>query len=164
MSDTMEPILPLIPVEGIAIHVARAGLSLGDTAEARLLPDGRVGIFARLRRPFLGLIPRQRVGLVGHLGPVAGQILTPALIDGAALRLRIVTLTPEHLSSSGEPEVGISVWGDPRLLTPFLDVPELFVPDEAPEAPRPRQRKTVSRPPLASEASSDASPLPHETN
>jgi hypothetical protein len=53
-------------------------------------------------------------------------------------------LTPEHLAGSGEPEIHISVWGDPRLLTPFLDVPELFVPpaEEAPAPPRMRRAPT----------------------
>jgi hypothetical protein len=143
MRDIMEPILPQVPVEGIAVHIARSRLSMGDTVTARLMPDGRVGIWARVCRPVLGF-PLWREAYLGHLGPVAGQILTPALLDGAPLRLRVVMLTPEHLAGSGEPEIHISVWGDPRLLTPFLDVPELFVPpaEEAPAPPRMRRAPT----------------------
>jgi len=162
MPDILEPILPLVPVEGIAVHVARSGLSLGDPAEARLLADGRVGVFATLRRRFLGILPNSRVGHVGHLGPVAGQILTPALLEGAVLRLRIVTLTPEHLSPTGEPEIGISVWGDPRFLIPFLEEQDPYVPPEPP-APRKGRKAAVNRSSAESEASSDAAPLPPET-
>jgi hypothetical protein len=128
MHEMIEPILPQVPVEGIAIHVAKSRLSMGDAAEARLTADGRVGIWARVRKPFLGVLPLRRDAYIGHLGPIAAQILTPALLDGAPLRLRVVMLTPEHLAGAGQPEVHISIWGDPRLLTPFLDVPELFHP------------------------------------
>ncbi len=136
MREIMEPILPQVPVEGISVHIARSRLSMGDPVEARLMPDGRVGIWARIRRPVLGF-PLWREAYLGHLGPVAAQVLTPALLDGAALRLRVVMLTPEHLAGAREPEIHVSVWGDPRLLTPFLDVPEIFHV----EPPAPVERK-----------------------
>ena len=113
---------------------------MGDPAEARLMQDGQVGIWARVRRPVLGIWPSRRDTYLGHLGPVAGQIVTPALLEGAPLRLRIVMLTPEHLAGSGEPEIHVSIWGDPRLLTPFLDVPEVFHPAEQP-MPQPRKSR-----------------------
>ena len=128
MHDITEPILPQVPVEGIVLHVGRSRLSMGDAAEARLLPDGRVGIWAEVRRSWFGLVPRRVVVRLGHLGDVAGQIVASALNSGAPLRLRVVMLTPEHLAGSGRPEIHVSVWGDPRLLTPFLDVPEAFQP------------------------------------
>ena len=136
MREIMEPILPQVPVEGISVHIGRSRLSMGDAVTARLLPDGRVGVFALVQRPFLGLVPLRREAYLGHLGPIAAQVLTPALLDGAALRLRVVMLTPEHLVGAGQPEIHISVWGDPRLLTPFLDVPELFHAEPAPPARR----------------------------
>lgn len=128
MPERLEPILPQVPVEGIAVHIGRAGLCMGDEAQAVLLPDGRVGIFARTRRPWLGLIPMRRPTYLGHLGPVAAQVLAPALAEGVGLRLRVVVLTPEHLATSGPPEIFVSVWGDPRQLAPFLDIPDLYVP------------------------------------
>ena len=128
MRDIMEPILPQVPVEGIAVHIARCGLSMGDPADARLMDDGRVGIWARVRRPILGLLPARRSTYLGHLGPIAAEVVTPALLEGAQLRLRVVMLTPEHLAGSGDPEIHVSVWGDPRLLTPFLGVPEPLRP------------------------------------
>ncbi len=136
MREIMEPILPQVPVEGISVHIGRSRLSMGDTVTARLLPDGRLGVFAQVQRPFLGLVPLRREAYLGHLGPIAAQVLTPALLDGASLRLRVVMLTPEHLVGAGQPEIHISVWGDPRLLTPFLDVPELFHAEPAPPARR----------------------------
>jgi hypothetical protein len=143
MHEVMEPILPVVPVEGIAVHIGKSGLSMGDRCEARLLPDGLVGIFAKVRRPFLGLIPWWRVGYLGHLGPMAAQVITPALLEGASLRLRVVQLTPEHLAGTGMPEILISVWGDPRWLTPFMDVPPAFLPateDSAPPQKAPPRR------------------------
>jgi hypothetical protein len=128
MREMIEPILPQVPVEELAIHVAHSRLSMGDAAEARLTSDGRVGIWARVRKPFLGVPLFRRLAYIGHLGPIPAQILTPALLHDAPLRLRVVMLTPEHLAGAGLPEVHISIWGDPRLLAPFLDVPELFHP------------------------------------
>jgi hypothetical protein len=81
-------------------------------------------------------------GLSGPSGPDrrAGPDAR-ADLDGASLRLRVVMLTPEHLVGAGQPEIHISVWGDPRLLTPFLDVPELFS-----RRARNRRRRTAARP------------------
>ncbi len=88
MHDILEPILPQVPIEGITLHIGRSGLSMGDAAEARMMADGRVGVWARVKRPVLGIVPRRRDTRLGHLGPVAGQILTSALEEGAPLRLR----------------------------------------------------------------------------
>lgn len=131
MAERLDPILPQVPVEGIAIHIGRAGLCMGDEAHAALLPDGRVGIFARTRRPFLGLWPMWRDTYLGHFGPVAAQILAPALAEGIPLRLRVVVLTPEHLATLGPPEIFVSVWGDARQLAPHLALPDLFLPHPA---------------------------------
>jgi hypothetical protein len=120
MTDAKLPLIHKAPVEGLMIHVARAGLAIGDTAWLDRLTDGRVGVFTRLRQPIFGLIPRQRPGLVGHLGPVAEEIVAPSLAHGDTLRVRIIDLVPEHLSNGFPPEVYISVWGDPRHLHPIL--------------------------------------------
>ena len=141
MSDAKLPLIHKAPVEGLAIHVARTGLSIGDAAWLDRLSDGRIGVFARLKKPILGLIPHHREGLVGHLGPVAEEIIAPSLAHGDDLRVRIIDLTPEHLANGYPPEVYISVWGDPRHLQPVLaavDLPPL------PEAPKPKAPKGLS--------------------
>ena len=129
MSERLDPILPQVPVEGIAVHIGKAGICMGDTADARLLPDGRVGIFAEVRSRFLGLFPMRRMGYLGHLGPVATQILAPAMMEGVPLRLRIVVLTPEHLATSGPPEIHVSVWGDHHRMAPFVQMQSLDLGD-----------------------------------
>lgn len=120
MSDAKLPLIHKAPVEGLEIHVARTGLAIGDQAWLDRLSDGRVGVFARLKKPILGVIPHHRDGLVGHLGPVAEEIIAPSLAHGDDLRVRIIDLTPEHLANGYPPEVYISVWGDPRHLQPVL--------------------------------------------
>lgn len=120
MSDAKLPLIHKAPVEGLQIHVARTGLAIGDAAWLDRLPDGRVGVFARFSQPILGLIPRQRPGLVGHLGPLAEEIVAPSIAHEDTLRVRIIDLVPEHLSNGFPPEVYISVWGDPRHLLPVL--------------------------------------------
>jgi hypothetical protein len=145
MRDLIEPILPQVPVEGIALHVGRSRLSMGDAVVPRLLPEGLVGIWARVWRPWMGIVPMWREGYLGHLGPVASQILAPALENGPSLRMRVVMLTPEHLAGAGLPEIHVSVWGDPRLLTPFLEgtVPSPAPVAEEPPAPAKPSRKAA---------------------
>ncbi|NJS37708.1 MAG: hypothetical protein HC783_00465 [Rhodobacteraceae bacterium] len=134
MSDAKLPLIHKAPVEGLVIHVARTGLAIGDTAWLDRLADGSVGVFARLSQPILGLIPRMRPGLIGHLGPMAEEIVAPSIAHGDPLRVRIIDLVPEHLSNGFPAEVFISVWGDPRHLQPILlaaglaDEPETSVP------------------------------------
>lgn len=134
MSDAKLPLIHKAPVEGLVINVARTGLSIGDSASLDRMPDGRIGVYARLRQPILGLIPRVRVGFMGHLGPVAEEIVAPSLAHGDDLRVRIIDLTPEHLANGYPPEVYISVWGDPRHLQPVLEAAGLL-PDPTPAAP-----------------------------
>ena len=122
MTDAKLPLIHKAPVEGLTVHVARTGLSIGDTAWLDRLSDGRIGVFARIRQPFLGLIPRHRTALLGHLGPLAEEIVAPSLAHGDGLRDPIMDLMPEHLSNGFPPEVCISVWGDPRHLQPVLSV------------------------------------------
>lgn len=126
MTDSKLPLILKAPVEGITVHVARAGLVIGDKASIARLPDGRIGVYARVRKPFLGLIPRRRIVLIGHLGPLVEDILSPSLSHGDALRVRVIDLTPEHLSNGFPPEIYISVWGNPRHLTGSFSPPEAF--------------------------------------
>lgn len=152
MPDRLEPILPQVPVEGLRIHIGRSALSMGDAAEVRLLADGQVGVFARVRRRWAGLVPVRRDTCIGHLGPIAAGIVAPALLEGAPLRLRVVSLTPEHLAGSGPPEAFVSIWGDPRWLAPWLQVPGMFQPPQdgepASEEPPPPRKGRRMRPAL----------------
>jgi hypothetical protein len=134
MTDAKLPLIHKAPVEGLQIHVARTGLAIGDTAWLDRLTDGHIGVFARLSQPLFGLIPRRRPGLVGHLGPLAEEIVTPSIAHGDALRVRIIDLVPEHLANGYPSEVYISVWGDPRHLQPILQAAGLSEPlvDDAP--------------------------------
>lgn len=117
MQDVFQPLIHKAAVHEIAVNIARAGLSIGDEAELHALPDGRIGVFARLSRRLLGLIPRQVTVHIGTLGPQARAFLSPAVEGGESLRVRIVGLTPEHLTvEGGRPEIHISVWGNPRHL------------------------------------------------
>ena len=120
MAEAKLPLIHKAPVEGLTIHVARARLAIGDPAWLDRLPDGRVGVFAAVCQRLLGLLPRQRPALLGHLGPLAEEIVAPSLAHGDPLRVRIIDLVPEHLANGYPPEVYISVWGDPRHLHPVL--------------------------------------------
>ncbi|NJM83689.1 MAG: hypothetical protein HC844_15595 [Tabrizicola sp.] len=123
MSDNKLPIIHKAPVEGIRMNVARAGLAIGDEAQIDRLSDGRIGVFARVRKPLFGVFTRRKTELLGHLGPMAEDLLSLPLSQGSSLRIRIVDLLPEHLANGYPPEVYISVWGDPRHISPFLGIP-----------------------------------------
>lgn len=118
MNDLLQPLIHKAAVRDIAVHVARTGLSIGSEAALLPLPDGRIGVFARLDRRFLGVIPRKVTVLIGVLGPQASALIAPAVERDELLRVRIVGLTPEHLTAPGlGPEVHVSVWGDPRHIS-----------------------------------------------
>jgi hypothetical protein len=145
MTDTKLPLIHKAPVEDLQIHVARARLAIGDNAWLDRIADGRIGVFAAIRQPFLGVIPRQRPALLGHLGPVAEEIVAPSLAHGDSLRVRIIDLVPEHLANGYPPEVYISVWGDPRHLAPVLEA-AAYLPEPVKASPPPSRRPGALRP------------------
>lgn len=129
MHDLIQPLIHKAAVHDVAVNVSRTGLSIGDTAELHELSDGRVGVFARVQRSILGLFSRRTVIGLGVLGPNSERLIKRAVVQGETLRVRIVGLTPEHLSASGEgPEIYVSVWGDPR----HLDLSEMGQPPGTP--------------------------------
>ena len=117
MIETPLPILAKTPVLGLAVHVGRSGLCIGDRAELSLTAEGQVSISANVRCRYLGLVPYHRDARLGHLGPVVARILAPTLAKGYPLRVRIVGITPEHLCGATGPEIHVSVWGDPLRVT-----------------------------------------------
>jgi len=123
MHDPMQPILAMTRLTDLRVHVAQSGLSIGDSATAAGTSDGSVAIFAPVRRYLLGLFRHHPMRLLGHLSPAASGLIAPALRAGQPFRVRIVGLTPEHLAP--EPQVHISIWGDPKrlmLAQPFSPV------------------------------------------
>ncbi len=75
MSDAKLPLIHKAPVEGLAIHVARTGLSIGDPAWLDRLSDGRIGRAGRRRyqsryrrlspeKRHFGRLQRTRYGLI----------------------------------------------------------------------------------------------------
>ena len=140
MSDAKLPLIHKAPVEGLGVHVARTRLSIGDPAWLDRLTDGRIGVFASVRKPLFGILPRQRPALLGHLGPVAEEIVSPSLAHGDSLRVRIIDLVPEHLANGYPPEIYISVWGDPRHLQPILGALPVDPEPEPPARSTPRRK------------------------
>ncbi len=131
VQDIIEAIIHKAPVLDLTVHVGRSALCLGDRVDLHLLADGRVGVVCKVRRRgflFTRLAARQ----IGVLGRRASEIVAPALERGEALRVRIVGLTPEHLASDGRADVGISVFGNPRLRIAHA-IPAEGMPD-APDA------------------------------
>jgi hypothetical protein len=142
MTDAKLPLIHKAPVEGLTVHVARTRLAIGDRAWLDRQPDGKIGVFAEVRHLLLGVFPRKRPALLGHLGPVAEEIVAPSLAHGDQLRVRIIDLVPEHLSNGYPPEVYISVWGDPRHLNPVLEATGLL----SEPLPQPIRRAAGLRP------------------
>ncbi len=112
MQDILQVLIHKAPVQELKLHIGKSGLCIGDAAELHLQPDGKIGIFAQAKRPLLGLLPRRSLRHLGQLGPAATAVMTEPLQHGDHLRVRIVGLTPEHLSPSGAAEVYISVWSN----------------------------------------------------
>lgn len=111
MQDILQPLITKAQIVGLRVNVGRTGLCIGDTAHLEILSDGHIGLFAKGYQRWLGLFSRRRLLHLGHLGPVASDILAEPLRKDMHLRVRIVGLTPEHLSATRQPEVFVSVWG-----------------------------------------------------
>lgn len=118
MQDNLQPIIHKAPVRQLRLSVAQSGLSIGDKVEMRPLDHGGIGVFATLRRRWLGLFSRRVDTMLGELAESASDVVAPALARGDALRVRIVDLTPEHLARDSTPGLHISIWGDPEHMAP----------------------------------------------
>jgi hypothetical protein len=116
MQDVMLPLIRKAELVRLQVNVARADLSIGDVAELYLIEPDQIGVFARVRSRWLGLIPYRTRRLLGLLGPAASALILPSLLHGDHLRVRIVGLTPEHLAAAGAAEVHVSIWGDPARI------------------------------------------------
>lgn len=124
MQDNLQPLIHKAAVLGLRINVTRTGLCINDPAELHLLPDGQIGIYALARKRFMGLLRPKSLLHLGNLGPAASALVLPALQDARHLRVRIVGLTPEHLSPETGAEVWVSVWGDAKGLVQRHPAPE----------------------------------------
>jgi len=113
MQDIIEAIINKAAVCDLQTAIRNTGLCIGDAAELHLCDDGRVAVWATIRKSRF-LIRRRVLAHLGNLGPQACQILTPALRRGDHLRVRVVGLTPEHLAPDGRAEMHVSVWGNLR--------------------------------------------------
>ncbi|MGV8951773.1 MAG: hypothetical protein ACOH2M_11770 [Cypionkella sp.] len=111
MHDFLQPLITKAQVVGLRVNVNKAGLCIGDTAHLEMLEDGQIGLFAQGQSRWLGLFPRRNLLHLGQLGPAASKILAEPMRQDMHLRVRIVGLTPEHLSETRQPEIFVSVWG-----------------------------------------------------
>lgn len=117
MQDLMQPLIHKAQIHDLKVHIGKSGLCIGDKAELFLREDGRVAVFADRLSTWFGFLQRRKSVQIGSLGPTASKILAKVLRDSSRTRVRIVGLTPEHLTGTGVAEVHISVWGnaDPQL-------------------------------------------------
>lgn len=113
MQETPIPLLAKAPVYGLQVHIGRSGLSIGDEAQVTLDAERKIIVTAMVRQRRFGVFKLSRLRQLGHLGPVVDRILLPHLESGQDLRVRVVGITPEHLSGDRGPEVFVSVWGAP---------------------------------------------------
>jgi hypothetical protein len=114
MQEIFQPLLHKSRLVGLAVHVQRSGLCLGDTAELGWLADRGIGVFALPRARRFGIFARKRPVLLGQLDAEGAAIVAPALLAEEPLRVRIVGLNPEHLAGEAPPEIHVSIWGDAR--------------------------------------------------
>ena len=87
---------------------------LAPGTEARLVASaaGMVVMVFVVQR-FFWIWPRRVWRPIGLLPDEATMALEPAILEGYALCLRIVNVTPSHLSRDGAAHVHVTVWGRP---------------------------------------------------
>ena len=113
MTETPVTLLAKAKVHDVRLHIGRSGLSLGDAVKLALNDQGKVIVRAMVHERIFGVFRRRRCRTLGHLGPAVDRLLGPLIETEHALRVRVVGLTPEHLSATTDPEVFVSVWGAP---------------------------------------------------
>ncbi|MDB5658540.1 MAG: hypothetical protein JWS10_1155 [Cypionkella sp.] len=127
MQDILQVLIHKAPVQELQLHIGKSGLCIGDAAELQLQTDGKIAIYAQAKRPFLGLLTRRALRHLGQLGPAATAVMTEPLRHRDHLRVRIVGLTPEHLSPSGAAEVYISVWSNTHRMMAVRPKTPVFI-------------------------------------
>ena len=137
MNEPLQVILAKTSLTSLQLHIGKSGLSIDDPADLRLMEDGQIGVLATLTRYRFGIFPYKANALVGLIPPQDRDYLLPHMANIDSMRVRIVTLTPEHLSVDHRPELAISVWGIMRFV-------------RAPTAPRTQVKATPT--PAAQEA------------
>ncbi len=148
MQDNLQPIIHKAPVNQLRLRLAQSGLSIGDKVEMRPLDHGGIGVFATLRRRWLGLFSRRVDMLLGELAESASNVVAPALERGDVLRVRIVDLTPEHLARDSTPGLHISIWGDPaHMASPGTRPPAAASDSSGADTPPPASRAATARGP-----------------
>jgi len=147
MQEIFQPLLRKARLDGLAVHIQRSGLCLGDPAQLGWLADGGIGVFALSRARRFGIFIRRRPVLLGHLDAAALAIVAPALAAEEPLRVRVVGLNPEHLAGEAPPEIHVSVWGDARRVQritpangPGFEPPPAFSTGPLPPKPMPAKR------------------------
>ncbi len=122
----MQPLIHKASVH-LTAKTLPASVSPGDPVRLLLQDDGTIIVILTIpsRLPFgLG---RSRELVAGTLGQQATDLLRPALQISAHLRLRVVEIEPAHLSSNGQSQLYISVWGDPKsMISSTPSVPSAF--------------------------------------
>lgn len=109
----MQVILHKTAVEKLEVSLMATGISLGDAMRLEEDESGEICVCFHRRASWLALIGRPARWLrLGHLCEEAGQLIAPALRDGVELRVRVVEISPAHLSGRDRDALHLSVWGD----------------------------------------------------
>lgn len=109
----MQVILHKTAVEKLEVPLMATGVSLGDALRLEEDESGEISVSFLRRASWLALIGRPARWLrLGQLCEEAGQLIAPALRDGVELRVRVVEISPAHLSASDRDALHLSVWGD----------------------------------------------------
>lgn len=93
-------------------HVRADQIAPGTEAQLVATAAGMMVMVFVVQRAFL-IWPRAVWRPLGMLPDHATLALEPAIADGYDLRLRVVNVTPPHLSQDGVARVHVSAWGRP---------------------------------------------------
>jgi len=109
----MQVILHKTAVERLEVSLRATGISLGDSLRLEEDESGGICVLFCRRGSWLGLIGRQGRWLrLGSLCEEASSLIAPALRDGIGFRVRVVEISPAHLSATDRDALHLSVWGD----------------------------------------------------
>ena len=108
----MLPIVHKAAVEQLSVSPSQLRLNIGDPAELSLGESGEVTVSVTRQKRDLLLRRKTRSVKLGLLEAAAAARVTAALRAGEPVRVRIVNISPAHLTADRTESVHVSVWAE----------------------------------------------------
>ena len=107
----MQRVFEKICIDDVSLDATVEQLSIGDELKLTVSPEGFFMLFCKNKRGLLSrLLLRRSWKYLGRLSPRNADDLTPRLAGATKIRIRVVDISPKHLSGQSLDRVFVSIW------------------------------------------------------